>query len=61
VIADVLLDEIVPRLSLGPGVTTTRWEIVSVLSEVVDAALELQEQQASPGHPSMFTYVYVLS
>jgi putative Mg2+ transporter-C (MgtC) family protein len=42
-----LLEQIVTRLSLEPGVTTIRWEIVSQATGVADATNpDLEEQQA---------------
>ena len=42
-----LLEQIVTRLSLEPGVTTLRWEIVSEATGVADATIpELKEQRA---------------
>ena len=42
-----LLEQIVTRLSLEPGVTTIRWEIVSEATGVAEATIpELEEQRA---------------
>jgi putative Mg2+ transporter-C (MgtC) family protein len=42
-----LLEQIVTRLSLEPGVTTIRWEIISEAAGVADATIpDLEERQA---------------